>query len=79
MLPAKCKWLHFSWATLYYGIVPDAFGVGIAIPLVKKMDGDRTKSDNYRCISPVISKIFEMVLMQIFSSQLQSDHLQLWF
>ena len=43
------------------------------------MDGDRTKSDNYRCISPVISKIFEMVLMQIFSSQLQSDHLQYGF
>ena len=61
-----------------YGTVPDAFGVGIAIPGVKKMDSDRTKSDNYRCItiSPVISKIFEMVLMQIFSSQLQSDHLQ---
>ena len=33
-----------------YGTVPDAFGVGIAIPLVKKMDGDRTRSDNYRCI-----------------------------
>ena len=64
-----------------YGTVPDAFGVGIAIPLVKKMDGDRTNSDNYRCItiSPVISKIFEMVLMQIFSSQLQSDHLQYGF
>jgi len=45
------------------------------------MDGDRTNSDNYRCItiSPVISKIFEMVLMQMFSSQLQSDHLQYGF
>ena len=31
-----------------YGTVPDAFRVGIAIPLVKKMDGDKTKSDNYK-------------------------------
>jgi len=52
-------------------------------PFVKNMDGDRTNSDNYRCItiSPVIIKIFEMVglLMQIFSIQLQSDHLQYGF
>ena len=28
-----------------YGVVPDTFGVGIAIPLVKNMDGNRTSSD----------------------------------
>ena len=64
-----------------YGIVPDAFSVGIAIPLVKKMDGDKTKSDNYRCItlSPAISKLFEMVLLQLFDKQLHSDNLQFGF
>ena len=42
-----------------YGMVPDAFGRGIIIPLVKNLDGDKTASDNYRSItlSPVISKL----------------------
>ena len=64
-----------------YGVVPDDFGVGIAVPLVKKMDGDKTTSDNYRCItlSPIISKLFELVLLHLFSTQLQSDHLQFGF
>ena len=64
-----------------YGVVPDTFGVGIAIPLVKNMDGNRTRSDNYRCItlSPVISKLFEMTLFRLFSTQLQSDNLQYGF
>jgi len=64
-----------------YGVVPDTFGVGIAIPLVKNMDGNRTSSDNYRCItlSPVISKLFEMTLFRLFSTQLQSDNLQYGF
>ena len=49
---------------LSYGIVPDAFGQGIIIPLVKNTEGDKTKSDNYRGIilSPVLSKIFESVV-----------------
>ena len=28
-----------------YGVVLDTFGVGIAVPLVKNMDGNRTSSD----------------------------------
>ena len=45
------------------------------------MDGDKTKSDNYRCItlSPTISKLFEMVLLQLFDKQLHSDNLQFGF
>jgi len=43
------------------------------------MDGDKTKSDNYRCItlSPAISKLFEMVLLQLFHKQLHPDNLNL--
>ena len=38
-------------------------------------------SDNYRGItlSPVISKLFEMVMMAVFEKQLKSDALQLAF
>ena len=64
-----------------YSLVPDGFGRGIIVPLVKNMDGDRTTSGNYRGItlSPVISKLFEMSLMAIFEYQLRSDHLQFGF
>jgi len=44
------------------------------------MDGDKKKSDNYRCI-PAISKLFEMemVLPQLFDKQLHSYNLQFGF
>jgi len=66
---------------LAYGRVPDAFGKGIIIPLVKNTDGDRTVSDNYRSItlSPVISKLFESLLMELFSDYLCTDKLQFGF
>ena len=34
-----------------YSLVPDSFGHGIVVPLVKNMDGDRTTSGNYRGIT----------------------------
>ena len=48
---------------LLHGYVPDSFGSGIVIPLVKDKCGDMSSVDNYRPItlSPVISKIFESV------------------
>ena len=51
------------------------------IPLVKDTDGNRFVTDNYRgiTISPVISKLFEMVLMLLFDSQLSSDYLKFGF
>jgi len=50
---------------MMHGLVADSFGYGIII-LPKNPDGDRTTSDYYRGItlSPVISKLFEWVLMQ---------------
>jgi hypothetical protein len=46
---------------LKHGYVPNQFGRGIIIPLVKDKHGDLTSSSNYRgiTVSPVISKIFE--------------------
>jgi len=46
---------------LSHGLVPDSFGHGIIIHLIKNADGNKTVSDNYHGItlSPVISKSFE--------------------
>ena len=54
---------------------------GIIIPLLKNSDGNRFTSDNYRGItlSPVMSKLFEMVLLLQFKDQLSSDPLQFGF
>ena len=47
------------------------------IPLVKNTDGDITSSENYRGItlSPVISKLFELVLMEMAGAKLTSSPL----
>ena len=53
---------------LRYSAVPDGFGYGLFISLVKNTEGNQCATDNYRVItiSPVISKIFEMVIMRLF-------------
>ena len=63
------------------GIVPTAFDKEIVIPLVKNIDGNRTDSSNYRGItlSPVISKLFELVLMDQVQDKLTSSNLQFGF
>ena len=66
---------------LAYGVVPDAFGHGVIIPLIKNADSDKTKSNNYRGItlSPIFSKLFESVLIDLFGSHLCSGKLQFGF
>ena len=61
---------------LEHGLVPTDFGTGIIIPLVKNPDGDKTCSDNYRGItlSPVISKVFELVIMNMVEEQLNLNY-----
>ena len=76
--------VHLSclFTMLYkHSMVPDDFGRGIVIPLLKNVDGNRFTTDNYRGItlSPVISKLFEMVLLSQFKDQLLSDPLQFGF
>ena len=55
---------------LKHSYVPDEFGQGIIIPLVKDKHGDTSSSDNYRgiTISPVISHVFEVCLLNKFGS-----------
>jgi len=59
-------------------MVPDDFGKGVVIPLLNNVDGNKFITDNYRGItlSPVISKLFKMVLLSQFKDQLTSDPLQ---
>ena len=66
---------------LKHGYVPDQFGRGIVIPLVKDKNGDVTNSENYRgiTVSPVLSKIFESCLLLKFEPFLYSSELQLGF
>jgi len=54
--------------------VPNQFGRGISIPLVKDKHGDLNNSNNYRAItiSPVISKIFESCLLSKYEAFLFS-------
>ena len=66
---------------LKFSYVPDAFGTGTIIPLLKGDDCDPTVCDNYRAItiSPCISKVFELCLSSVFQKWLGSDELQLGF
>jgi hypothetical protein len=61
--------------------VPDAFGSGMIVPLVKGDDLGTTNAYNYRAvtISPCISKVFEMCLVHGMESWLKSDELQFEF
>jgi len=64
-----------------HGYVPDRFGRGITVPVVKDRLGDLSCASNFRPItlSPIISKIFEYCILHKYEHLLQSDDLQLGF
>jgi hypothetical protein len=66
---------------LCHSYVPANFGFGTIVPIVKDIHADCSSLDNYRPItlSPVISKLFESVLLQMYSDYLISDSLQFGF
>ena len=57
------------------------FGVGTIVPLVNHKSKNLNDIDNYRTITliPVISKIFEHVLLSLCEDQLVYDDLQFGF
>ena len=71
----------FICLMLSYGLVPEAFGFGLIAPLVKDKLGDHNKVENYIGITltPVISKIFESVILQLTENKLQTGDLQFGF
>jgi len=64
-----------------HGFVPNSFGLGITVPVVKNKLGDLSCADNYRAItlSPVISKVFEYCVLHKFEGFLWSNQLQFGF
>ena len=64
-----------------HGFVVDAFGFGIVVPLMKDKTGDANSLNNYRGITiiPVISKLFEILLLEYFENVLLTDDLQFGF
>ena len=72
--------LLFSLMCLH-GFVPDGFGAGVIIPLVKDKSGDLNNIDNYRGITltPIISKVFESIILHVFNDAFASDDRQFGF
>jgi len=66
---------------LCHRYVPNSFGIGVTVPLIKDKAGSVNDVSNYRGItlSPVISKLFEVVIMSLCSDTLQTDSLQFGF
>ena len=66
---------------LSHGFVPRQFRYGTIIPIIKDKNGNASDVNNYRgiTISPLISKIFERVLKDLFSQFLGSSSYQFGF
>ena len=64
-----------------HGYVPHNFGQGTIVPLLKDKLGDVNDVNNYRGITliPVISKLFELVIIEICEPFLGTDDLQFGF
>jgi len=79
MFGNQVLYVHLSLlcgSLLKHSYVPDEFYYGMVIPLLKNKHG-ATTSDMYRGItlSSRVSKLFEMVLIEMFGNSLQSDTL----
>jgi hypothetical protein len=72
--------LLFS-AILFHGVVPDNFGAGTIVPLIKDKSGNLNDVSNYRPITliPVISKLFECIILNLCQECFVVDELQLGF
>jgi len=66
---------------IVHSYVPEAFGCGVIIPIIKDKRGDYSSLENYRPItlSPVISKLFESLLLNMYSKYMNTDDLQFGF
>ena len=66
---------------LRHSFVPNDFRFGLIRPVLKDKHGDITSTDMYRPITltPVMSKLFESVLLQLYGDFLKSDNLQFGF
>ena len=68
-------------AMMQHCYVPQDFGLSLIVPLPKDKHGDIRNTDMYRGISlsPMMAKLFEYTLLEIYEDQLSSDPLQFGF
>jgi len=73
------KLLFYFIAT--HSLVPDGFGYGVIVSLVKDKSADLNSVDNYRSITliPVVSKVFESVMLASCEDLLLNNELQFGF
>jgi len=66
---------------LQHNYVPIEFGQGIIVPLIKDKTGDSSSLSNYRAITliPVVSKLFEHIILNLCDEYLNSDDRQFGF
>ena len=66
---------------LNHSFVPNQFRLGHMVPIIKDTNGSASDITNYRgiTISPIMSKIFEHIMKEMFSEHLSTSHLQFGF
>ena len=66
---------------LKHAFVPSQFRSGFMIPIIKDQQGNRSDPNNYRgiTISPIISKLFEHILKNVFIENLSTSSYQFGF
>ena len=64
-----------------YGLARTDFGREIVVPLVKDKTGDIHSANNYRPITlvPIISKLFDAVILECYGNYFLTDHLKFGF
>ena len=69
------------YSMVAHGHVPCSFGEGFIVPLVKDKSSNLNSIDNCRPITiiPIISKVFEHVLLSLCEDVLYTDKLQFGF
>ena len=68
-------------ACLVHGYVPGELLIAKIIPLLKDSNGDVSSTDNYRsiCLSSVLLKIWDWIIILIFGDRLRAPELQFGF
>jgi len=80
--PPVIVYLKILFNTLCtHGFVPDAFGQGVTISVIKDRLGDSSSVSDYRPITPrpVISKIFEYCVVHKFEHLFYTESIAVWF
>ena len=80
--PIITKCIHKLFSVMMnYGLAPTEFGRGIVVPLVKDKTGDIHSANHYRPIMlvPIISKLFEAVILECYGNCFVVDDLKFGF